>query len=208
MVDVHIVPADSAGGALRLALAAGSEDVVVELHDSLSCGPLLKTASLDAWTSARRQFWAEVLADDPAHFSNCLPDLDLLARARTLTVWLGNGLGDQIALPWFGWLIDVLTIPSERVRVVQFPLDFVPRHRTPSLGILTPDLIRKHPPAKALDSGQADHLRAIWEALTDREPSGLSTLLKGLEPSSPRHYLYPSWRSRVCVLRFAGRTWN
>lgn len=177
-VEVHVVPGQSAAGCLRLALGEAGNHVVVGLHDPLSCGPLPNTASLLEWTTIRTQFWGEVVGDDPFQPGGILPAQELLRSAQEITIWLGNGLGDQLTLPWLCWFLGLLSISSERVRVVQFPLNFVTRHRTPSLAMLSPELIRQHPSARHLESDEAKKLRIVWSAITGPDPNALSAAIE------------------------------
>jgi hypothetical protein len=195
LVDVHIVPGDSAAGGLRIALQDAVEHQVVGLSDPLSCGPLRSTTSLEEWTTCRRRFWSEVLESELLEQDGVPQDVELLRRAGTITLWLGNGLGDQLALPWFCWLAEVLAIPVDRVRVVQFPLGFVSWHRTPSLGMLSPELIREHPPARPLGMSEASGLLAMWGAITDPDPTSLSALLLQVRDACPHESLLRlAWR--------------
>jgi len=146
MRTVHIVPGDSAAGSLRQALGVSGEHEVVGLRDTLSCGPLPITSSLEQWARVRHEFWQGVHPpQEDAARSDLLPDVGLLKEADLITLWLGNGLGDQITLPWLCWLLRLSGIDESRLRVVQFPGDFVERHATPSLGFLTPQQILKPP---------------------------------------------------------------
>jgi hypothetical protein len=176
-LEVHVVPGESAASGLKEALGEADDHLVVGLRDSLSCGPLPNTASLEEWTSVRRQFWAEVIGEDPFEPGEILPNPELLRSAQQITIWLGNGLGDQLALPWLCWFLELLSISSERVRVVRFPLDFAARHRTPSLGMLSPELIRQHRSPRHLDADEANELRIAWSAITGPDPTALGAVV-------------------------------
>jgi hypothetical protein len=194
LLELHVVPGESAAGGLKTALGEADGHLVVGLHDPLSCGPLPRTASLVEWTRVRRQFWAEVSGEDLFQPDGILPDPELLQSAQTITMWLGNGLGDQLALPWLCWFLDLLSISSECIRVVQFPLDFARGHRTPSLGMLSPELIRQHPSARHVGADEANDLRIAWSAITGRDPTALSAIV-----AQGRSYLHQ------CLSRLAWR---
>jgi hypothetical protein len=194
LLEVHVVPGESAEDSLKTALGEADGHLVVGLHDPLSCGPLPHTTSLVEWASVRKQFWTEVIGEDPLEPVGILPDQEVLRSAQRITIWLGNGLSDQLALPWLWWLLDLLSVSSERVRVIQFPLDFAPRHRTPSLGMLSPELILQHPSARHLEADEANELRIAWSAITDPDPTALSAVV-----DQGRSYL------RQCLSRLAWR---
>lgn len=168
-------------------MAIGEEGgrTIVSLRDPLANGPLLPVTSLDDWAGSRQRFWAEVVPEDSISLDGFFPDPRLLRTARTLTLWLGNGLGDQITLPWFCWLLDSLSVSCERLRIVQFPPDFSARHRTPFVDALTPEQLRSHPPAESLTPTLLDHLRDGWTALTSPQPIALSKFLTQLDSFSP-----------------------
>ncbi len=179
MRAVHIVPGDSAAGSLRLALGDSPDHVIVGLRDPLSCGPLPATSSLDDWATIRHQFWHTVGGlPDGAVPTDVLPDIALLEQAESISVWLGNGLGDQICLVWIYWVLSIARIDQDRLRIVQFPQDFSERHHTPSIAMLTPEEILRRPPAVALSPGDRQILERAWDALTSATPFKLIDLIR------------------------------
>jgi hypothetical protein len=135
---------------------------------------LLTTSSLDEWASHRHDFWLDVdgLPVDTVA-SHLLPDLRSLNEASTITLWLGNGLEDQITLPWLCWVLRLAGIDHGRVRLVQFPQDFNARGHTPSIEILTPKQILQHPPALGLSAEDLSTIDSAWQALTSSMPQPL-----------------------------------
>ena len=182
MVRVHVVPGESGAGQLRRTIGDG-EQIVVALPDALSCGPLRESASFDEWRRLRRSFWQQILGDQAEDFGDLRPHWDLFRRADSLTLWLGNGIGDQVTLFWWSWLARTAEIPYERLFVVQFPEDFVAHHRTPSLGMLSPPQIRKHPPAAPFAPGGLAPMLRVWTALSSPDPADLSSVLASSSPA-------------------------
>jgi hypothetical protein len=118
MRTVHVVPGNSGAGSLKIALGESSAHAVIALRDELSCGPLPKVATLSEWAHARRSFWTLVAPfPDNCWLQEVLPETPLLANAETITLWLANGLRDQVTLAWFFWFLRIINVETQRVGV-------------------------------------------------------------------------------------------
>lgn len=176
-MDIHIVPGDSAAGTVKRALGPRNK-YVVGLSDLLSVGPLAQFSHLEAWASLRLGFLRGVLLYDHLTVDKLIPNVAALRDSRVTTVWLGTGPADQIALAWLCALMRVVDIDLERLRVIQFPPDFVDGHCLPSLGILTPEQVRLHPPAVQLSRPELATLDDAWAAVTASTPEALVNITR------------------------------
>jgi hypothetical protein len=170
-MDIHIVRGLSAAGALKQALGLGN-DSVIALADTLSIGPLTTFSSLDVWANSRLRF----LRDDLLHditVAEVAPNLAALADSRVTTVWLGAGAADQLALAWLCALMRVMALDLKRLRVVQFPPDFIQGYCLASLDVLNPDQVRLHPSAVQLSRLEIATLDDAWAAVTADTPEAL-----------------------------------
>ena len=93
---------DSAAGAL-VASGRCTADTMLVQPDVLSCGPLRRWDSLEAWRRDREAFWLEAWPGlDPPTFDPperyFLTARERLAGAERLVFWVGCGLSDQLML--------------------------------------------------------------------------------------------------------------
>ncbi|MGO9463110.1 MAG: DUF1835 domain-containing protein [Isosphaeraceae bacterium] len=104
---IHVACGDCA---LYDALSIPWMDIVF-LRDDLSCGPLGVLDDLDSWCAMRAAYWEHPEAEPPGQRkrrrrSKCVTrnfvigDLDRLANADKIVIWLGTGLAEQLALAW------------------------------------------------------------------------------------------------------------
>ena len=171
-MDIHVVWGVAAAGTVNLALGA-QNDSVVALPDTLSTGPLTNFSSLDAWASSRLCFLRDDLLCEDVTADEVVPDLTALTNSRIITVWLGTGPADQLALAWLCTLMRVMALEPARLRVVQFPPDFIHlRHHT-LIGALSPDQVRRHPSAIQLSRLELATVDDAWAAATADTPDAL-----------------------------------
>ncbi len=173
---------DPAELALREALSIGRDDVAV-LRDELSCGPLPATDNLERWRTTRLGYWDDFARKvsgsprkrrfrAPSWARDLVTGLDRLAAADQIVIWLGRGLGDQLALASLPWLLRLLGKADTPIRVVQF--DRGPSGRPiSSVRILDADRLRNHPPEYDLTEDDRRELDDAWAAVTAPEPSAL-----------------------------------
>jgi hypothetical protein len=174
MTQIDVVPGESA--ARTVAEALGPSRQVVPLVDCLTLGPLHPLEDLPEWTSRRRSFWrhiypAQELSDE------VISPTSVLADAESITVWLGTGPNDQLALAWLLMVLDKLGRGPAAVGVIQFPDWVFTRTRTPSLALLNSGQLKSHADPVLLTDTELDVLRQAWAAATSPNPDLLTTFL-------------------------------
>jgi Domain of unknown function (DUF1835) len=189
MVDsqVHIVPGPSAGGCLQTGLGI-SPDLVLINHDLLSCGPLPPLGSLDDWRDVRQGYLRSLDREDPAFaFGNqhrdLLSNLERLRAARTITLWIGTGLAEQLLLVWTVAVLRRLGVDTGKFQTVQFSRDR--SHEIVGVGVLNPSQFKEHPAPTKLDDAGIREAAIAWEAVTAAEPDALLAFLTAREHSLP-----------------------
>src|ERR1044072_4153234 len=115
MMSLNIVAGESAAERIRALLEPNREQVLA-LFDHLAVGPLTRVVSLDSWGTARRAFWRQVQPDLCPTEDELTLDAPLLRSAEAITLWIGTGLGDQLALAWFAQVVRILEIPLRHLR--------------------------------------------------------------------------------------------
>jgi hypothetical protein len=176
-MDIHIVPGVSPAGAVKLALGQRNCSVIA-LSDMLSIGPLTNFSSLEAWAHSRLGFLRDDLLYENVTVDDVAPDLSVLTNARFTTVWLGTGAGDQLALAWLCALMRVMALDFERLRVIQFPDDFIRGRCLASLGVLNTEQLRLHPSAVQLSRPELATLDDAWAAVTADTPEALVNFMR------------------------------
>jgi hypothetical protein len=171
-MDIHVVWGVAAAGTVKLALGL-QNDSVVALPDTLSLGPLTHFSSLDAWANSRLGFLRDDLLYEDVTADEVVPDLTALTSSRIITVWLGTGPADQLALAWLCTLMRMMALDLARLRVIQFPPDFIHGRRATFLGALNPDQVRRHPSAVQLSRAELATLDEAWAAVTADTPEAL-----------------------------------
>ncbi len=155
--------------------------------DSLAVGPLPVASSLQQWAAVRKRFWQGVYeqAAFPGGDAEVLPDLGLLTKAEQIVLWIGNGLDEQLLLPWLCWVLREVDIERERVHVVELrgPL---PNRATPTAaGMFSAEDLRKQPAPVQLSSEQISLLDRAWTAVTSPSPHGLVEFFRNAHGNSP-----------------------
>jgi hypothetical protein len=171
-MDIHIVWGVAAAGTVKLALGQRN-DSVVALPDTLATGPLTNFSSLDAWANSRLSFLRDDLLYEDITVDEVVPDLTALTSSRFITVWLGTGAADQLALAWLCTLMRVMALDLARLRVIQFPPHFINGRCHTLLGALNPDQVRRHPSAVQLSRPELATLDEAWAAVTADTPEAL-----------------------------------
>ena len=119
--EIHIALGDSAAGSLRQADTLPPGAKLLTLRDQLSCGPLPPLQSLAQWRDLRHAFWELVGPPDPDYPPFDFPDdLAILGDARSITLWLGTGLADQLQLAWLVQALRLLGTDPASLSTVQF----------------------------------------------------------------------------------------
>lgn len=184
--EVHIVSGPSAAGCLQEGLALEREQVLIH-HDPLSCGPLQSLDSLEDWRDLRRAYWRSLRPDDGSAYEE--DDRDVLTRrerfrgARTITLWLGTGLGEQLMLLWVVALLRRLGINPDKCRIVQYNLER--GHEVVSIGVLDPSRFKEHPRPTRLEETAIEEATAGWKAVTASEPTTLLAFLSNQNQTLP-----------------------
>jgi hypothetical protein len=184
MMDIHVVWGVAAAGTVKLALGL-QDDRVVALPDTLSTGPLTNFSSLDAWANSRLGFLRDDLLYEDVTADEVVPDLTVLTTSRVITVWLGTGAADQLALAWLCTLMRVMALDLARLRVIQFPPDFIHGRRHTFIGALSPVQVRRHPSAVQLTHPELATLDDAWAAVTADTPEALVNLTRSSDAPLP-----------------------
>lgn len=195
--EIHVAPGPSAGGCLNQVLRPAPGTLLAN-HDVLSCGPLLPIESLEQWWRLREDYLRTV--DDPElpPFSfakggrDLLGNIDLLRDAGTIVLWVGTGLAEQILLVWLVQVLRLVGVGLERLRVIQFSAHPTQGWEVYSVGLLHPDALASHTPARGLSDEEIASLDAAWAAITAPEPERLLRLISG--PPGPLPFLHRSLR--------------
>jgi len=178
--ELHIAPGASAGGTIKSALNLPS-GCLLDSHDVLSVGPLLKFQTLDEWRTIREQYWRSVSGEFDLSGGEYPRDLfrhlERVREADSITVWLGTGLAEQMLFIWLPQFLRLLGVEPERLRIIQFVNDPDSGREIISVGELSPEKIKQHPPAIPIDSDSLAGADLAWEAVTAVEPWPLVNLL-------------------------------
>src|SRR5450432_787510 len=138
---VHVTTGSSAAACVSRSGAVGAHDVVLSLNDDLSCGPLSPMTDLAAWRNRLLAFWRGLSPDMP---DDLFGDVEPLADADHVRIWLGTSLSNQIALAWLPALLRTLGVSPTTLELVQFERG--PRGREIlDLGMLNPQGVAAHP---------------------------------------------------------------
>lgn len=175
---LHVAPGRSSAGALRQALGQVAEQSVLELHDSLSFGPLPLVSSLERWAAWRERFWREIL--DPLGLhpeGSVLPDLGSVAGAEQIVMWVGHGLDDQLQFLWLCWALRELAVDRGRLSVVELRMPSRNNAPCPSAGMLIAEHLRRQPAPVQVPPERVSLLDRAWAAVTSPRPSALVELL-------------------------------
>jgi hypothetical protein len=182
---IHVVPGPSSAACLQEGLGLARDQILIH-NDVLSCGPLRPLSCLEDWRNLRREYlrsfgpdWFPVEEDD----RDLLTQPDRLREARTITLWLGTGLAEQLMLLWVVDLLRRLGVDLGGVRVVQYNLHR--NHEVVGIGVLSPSRFKEHPQPTRLDETATHDLVRAWEAVTASEPEKLLAFLNSEHRSLP-----------------------
>ena len=154
---------------------------LLDNQDLLSCGPLHSLRTIDEWRRNREEYLRTLYAEFQFSFADFHRDLltntRILLEAESVTVWVGTGLAEQLLLAWMPQFLRVLGIDLEKLQVIQFSNDPNNGEEIQSVGILSPDKLKEHPPPMSLGEGALARLDAAWAAATAADPSQLVTFL-------------------------------
>jgi hypothetical protein len=171
---LNVVQDGTSAAVLRLALRCEPRKVLVN-HDPLAIGPLPTVEGIGPWRDVRADFWRRTFDGEPPprYFRwSLLKHLPALRRATSVHLWLGTCVADQLLLPWMVNLFRLAGIPLPDVSIVQF--EQLPGRKRPTdilgLGMLSPPMVKAHPPARRLSRDNVTHLGRIWAALTAPRP--------------------------------------
>jgi hypothetical protein len=176
-------------------MALTSDQVLIH-YDLLSCGPLRSLESLEDWRELRQGYLQSLDGEDQSfRFADRARDVlthcEELRHARTITLWLGTGLAEQLMLTWVVALLHRLGINVDTCRVIQYNLDRA--YEVIAVGVLNPSQFKEHPEPVALDDASVREAAVAWEAVIASEPDALLTFLSDRRRSLP--FLQRSLRS-------------
>ncbi len=206
--EIHVALGDTAAASLQEADMLPAAAKLLTLRDHLGSGPLPPLQSLAQWRDLRRAFWESVEPPDPDYPPFDFPDdLAILSGARSITLWLGTGLADQLQLAWLVQALRLLGADPARLSTVQFSGAGRKVFEVVSVAVLNPREIAAHPAAAALTPAAIAELDAAWAAATAPEPAALANYLassSGTLPLLPRAIAtlldrYPDHRSGLGV---------
>jgi hypothetical protein len=185
--EVHIVAGSSAAACLQEGLALSPDQVLIH-HDLLSCGPLPLLDSLEDWRDVRETYLRSLDIEEPTLLfadqdRDVFANRERLRSTRTITLWLGTGLAEQLMLVWVVALLRRLEVDAGRCRVVQFNVDR--KHEIIAVGVLDPSRFKEHPQPTRLEEGAIQEATTAWEAVTAPEPDALLAFLADRQRSLP-----------------------
>jgi Domain of unknown function (DUF1835) len=179
--EIHIAPGGSAGGLLSRILQPAPDGLFAN-NDLRSCGPLPPLESLAQWQRIREEYLRTI--DDIPEFSFSTSARDLLTNApalrgaKSIVLWVGSGLAEQLLLAWLVQLLRVVDVPVSRLAVIQFS-----RHplgsgfEVFSVGLLNENGLAAHPPASPVSNAELARIDAAWAAVTAPTPELLLRFL-------------------------------
>lgn len=115
-----------------------------------------------------------------------LDNLDALETCKSVILWIGTGLADQVLLVFLVHLLRRISIPPSRLQIIQYD-----RVGTGSLGVvigtgeLNEDQLRSHPKPVSLGDRELDTIDAAWMALIASEPDALASFASGRDGGLP-----------------------
>lgn len=178
--ELHIAPGGAAAGCIKQALNLSPGELVVN-DDLLSCGPLIPLRSLDEWRLKREEYLRTFYPTNGFSFADAPYDLltnpASLREAKSVTLWIGTGLEEQLLLVWVPQLFRLLNVDLQKLRVIQFSRDPTSGGEIQGIGLLSPDKLKVHPDAWPLDEAALASLDKAWSAVTASTPSSLVTFL-------------------------------
>jgi hypothetical protein len=186
--EIHIAPGPSAGGCLQAGLGLAREQLLIN-HDVLSCGPLPPLDSLGDWMEVRQAYLRSLDGEDDPTFAFAEQDRDLLTNAerlraaRTIMLWIGTGLAEQLLLVWLVAFLRRLGVETAKLRTVQYDRDR--KYEIVSVGVLNPSQFKDHPHPTKLDDDALREAADAWTAVTAPEPDTLLRILAAREQSLP-----------------------
>jgi hypothetical protein len=174
---VHIVRGSNAAVSFLLSGITSDGSELFTVHETLSYGPLLPLTDVPSWRQQRLEYWRSIgetisREESEAPFGN----LEVLASADEILLWLTPELADQIGLPWLPALLRAIDVDPGRIKTVQF-------HRSErdleilGIGMLNPQQLAAHPPPASLTREQRGELDVAWGALTSPQPDELIAYL-------------------------------
>jgi hypothetical protein len=191
----HVVQGLAVAGTLREALDVQPGEILAN-EDLLSCGPLAPLRSIDEWAQVRRAYWDSVAPgrDDEIFNPDLLANGQAIREARSIFVWLGTGVADQLLLAWIPQLLKLVDSGAQ-LSLVQFDQFGKRNIEAWSLGFLNVDHLRDHPVPEQVSPTRLAELEGIWTLLTSHEPVGLVSLLSGESASFP--FMHPALQPLV-----------
>jgi hypothetical protein len=109
----------------------------------------------------------------------------VLTTSGAVTAWLGTSAADQLALAWLCTLMRIMALDLERLRVIQFPPDFIHGRRHTLLGALRPEQVRRHPSAVQLSRAELATIDEAWAAVTADTPEALVDFTRSSDEPLP-----------------------
>ena len=177
--ELHIAPGASAGGTIKSALNL-PDGCLLDNLDVLSVGPLFRFQTLDDWSAVRDRYWRSVTEFDfslSEYPRDVFRHIERVREADSITVWIGTGLSDQMLFIWLPQFLRVLGVEPERLRIIQFANDPVSGREIISVGELSPEKIKQHPPAIPIDADSLAAADLAWNAVTADDPWPLVNFL-------------------------------
>ena len=189
--EVHIAPGPSAAGLLNRVPQLGPGGVFVN-NDLLSCGPLPPFGSLAQWHQIREEYLRGLDYDEVPAFSFSASTRDLLTNAqalrgaKTIVLWIGTGLAEQLLLAWVVQLLRIVGVSVSRLGVIQFSRNPVgPDFEVFGIGLLNPDGLAAHPAVVQISDEDLVRIDAAWDVVTAPNPEGLLRFLSSPVTTMP-----------------------
>lgn len=121
-----------------------------------------------------------------------------LAEADRITIWAATGLSEQLFIASACNLIATVSVPLERVELVQF--EHLPNRRARVIGMgeLNEEHMRNHPGATVIEQSAFANFLALWDTLTSPDPRGI----EGFPNKNPSASTWAQDAMRLMLRRF------
>ncbi|WP_196139253.1 DUF1835 domain-containing protein [Aliikangiella sp. G2MR2-5] len=178
-MELHITNGSSAAGFIRTALCLSSEQLLT-VNDLLCCGPLSVQRLDSQWIEMRQQFWDCLLtqcAIEPFPMSEFTRDFyfnhNELFAAKTVHLWTGTSLGDQLMLAFVITHFVREKIGLDKLLVHQFEYHPEKNFEISGITLLESEHIVDGGNQFSLSSLEIKCLLDGWKAVADNTPQKL-----------------------------------
>lgn len=157
------------------------------ISNSLVDGELSYSDSLDHWINVCEKSLQAMFPEDGVGVDAIAKDVisngHILKHADCITLWVGSNLKDQIAIPYFIYLMGLIGAEQVPIRLVEFKS--FPSGRSSSVGIFKEEELKKHPSPLTLTSSVIALYKEAWQAICADTPYKLIELVSDTKYKLP-----------------------